>query len=75
MSFQLKILQKLLPETEHSCQATVTGVLKSQIAQSLYLTPEEKYSALSEQNSLASSSIKTTRMRSILVRITNICIL
>jgi hypothetical protein len=49
-------------------QATVDGLLKSHIAQSPYLTQEEKRSALTEKNSSAVSSAKTTRTRAILVR-------
>ena len=55
--------------SDQSCQATVEGLLKSQIAQSPYLSQEEKRSVLTEQNSVALSSSKSTQMRAILVRI------
>jgi hypothetical protein len=50
-------------------QATVDGLLKSQIAQSPYLTQDEKRLALTETNCGAVSSAKTSRTRAILVRV------
>ena len=48
-------------------QATVEGVLKSQIAQSQFLTQEEKRFALKEQKSYTGQDAKTVRARAILV--------
>jgi len=53
-------------------QATVAGVLESQIAQSPFLTQDEKRMALTQQNIRTGQETKTTLSRAILVRIRQI---
>jgi hypothetical protein len=50
-------------------QATDEGVLESQIAQSPYLTQDEKRWSLTQQNISLGSRLKLAQARSILVRL------